>query len=125
MNTPVVIRIGIEKRKYIYTQSTNQGVHARNIWVCKRGSDYSKTGEKLVMMEDGGFIVAFDCPQGDPAYARQKVFRAHLSAGDPTTEGRHKWEMNWKANAANSDLNDPEDWNDAGEFDTTDLTDKS
>ena len=111
-----IIRIGIAKHKYIYTRQDHAGTQ---VWVCARGSDYSKADEKLVLVEDGGYIIAEDCANGDPIYPRQRVFRAKLSKGDPTKEGSHEWEQNWNADATVPDMTAPEDWHEPGNFQTT------
>ena len=108
------IRIGPKDYGYYYDRATEGGT-----WICRRGSDYSKKGEKLVMMKEGQYMVACDCSfDGDTPIPRQRVFRAEFDQG-VTRAGKHYWQINKKASQEVQDMHAPEEWMEPSKFQTT------
>ena len=98
------IRIGKEKFNYEYTDMARPGESSN--WICCRGSDWCRPGERLALMLKDEYIVACDVQYDADAEKilgiRQQVFRI-LAADAPDEEGWHTWEANVNAAKDNDD----------------------
>ena len=114
---PEQLTIGTEKafeKNYAFPYKKIQ-IHSETIYVCKKGSQWARTDEVLVLRcvttEDGssGTWTAFDSDvsaDGLTLHCRQPVFRC--LGKDVTQPGWYKWQTNYAAspNAAGLDV----DW---------------
>ena len=108
---PEIFSIGTKKAyegryEYKYKKDTIAG---KTVYVCKRGSDFSKDDERLVLCQDAEGWTAYDSSvngNGDTLITRQKVFRS-----DDLfiyKEGIHFWQMN--KNVSTKDTVDDPEW---------------
>ena len=84
------------ERKHIGTET---------IYVCDKGSDWSRTGEVLALRRESNMWTAFDSSvsaDGTTVQCRQPVFRC--LATDITQPGWRKWETNYAANPNDTGL---------------------
>ena len=107
---PEIFSIGTKTayaRKYQYDYK-RETIDGKTVYVCKRGSDFSKDDEMLVLCQDAEGWTAYDSSlngNGDTLITRQKVFRSDDQF--IYKEGTHVWEMNKKV-STNDTVDDPE-----------------
>ena len=97
---PQHITIGTAKtfennRPYNYTK---RQVGGETIYVCDKGSEWSRAHEYLVLRREAGIWTAYDSavsPDGGYLHCRHAVFRCLKT--DITRAGWHDWETNWAA----------------------------
>ena len=73
--------------------------------MCTKGSQWARTGEKLVLRCVSGTWTAFDRAvraDGSTLHCRHPVFRCH--ATDITQPGWHEWETNYAASPNDAGL---------------------
>ena len=76
---------------------TKQNFDDETAYVCTKGSEHAKEGERLVLRYDQGTWTAWDSAVvGETLTCRQPVFRCE---GDITNPGWHRWTMNQAASA--------------------------
>ena len=84
---------------YLYEK---QELASETIYVCEKGSNYKREGEKLVLRREGDTWTAYDCVFSDDGKIqkwRQAVFRCK---GDNITKpGSYVWETNSNADPGN------------------------
>ena len=84
---------------YLYEK---EELASETIYVCEKGSNYKREGEKLVLRREGDTWTAYDCVFSDDGKIqkwRQAVFRCK---GDNITKpGTYVWETNSNASPRN------------------------
>ena len=77
---------------YLYKMQT---VGGEEMYICEKGSEWSRNGEFLVLRFDSGTWTAADSViEGNTLRCRQLVFQCE---GDITEPGWHCWKMNFNA----------------------------
>ena len=97
------IRIGPARFEYYYERET------ANVWNGSRGSDMAAKDERLVLVREDGFWVAYDVKIG---VAREHGVPVWRTVDDAITGGDHKWQINrtrFHSNGAQKQV----DWTDA------------
>jgi hypothetical protein len=80
---------------------TKEEINGEVLYVCSKGSQWSRPGEFLVLRKKGAYWIAWDSSRVDDALqVRQPVFR---SDEDITAEGWHTWQTNDKASSDEGD----------------------
>ena len=85
--------LSIGKASYAYNYT-----HQAAILVCSRGSDDARADEKLILMQSGEHLIAYDATvMGDASIElRKPVFRC-LATSIPLCVGWHEWQCNHAA----------------------------
>ena len=84
---------------------TKTQINWETIYVCTKGSQWARTGEKLVLRCVNGTWTAFDSAvsaDGSTLHCRQPVFRCHATG--ITQPGWHEWETNYAASPNDAGL---------------------
>ena len=83
---------------YHYEYTRMLPIAAERVYVCSKGSDYSREGEFLVLRQEDGHWTASDSSRANDGalVSHQPVFR---SDEDITTPGWHTWQTNYNASA--------------------------